>query len=396
MSNAAAPPASSEPAQPDFTETTSCPGQSKNWIFTRQATPAESAAWNSSAASTIPEPYRWHEDPRVTFVAYQIERAPRTGQLHVQGMISFKSSCRYTAVKTIIGNKPHVERLAKPDAHFKYVTKEDSRVFGPWVHGDRPKGQGKSKEKMGETIWKASGSGKPVAELIEEDPQLIMHKNALEWAMALRLKAKSNRQKLKFLRVIVSYGETGTGKTFSAINFVAGGTSYYKLSAPSLKGGALWFQYYAGEDVLIMDDWDGQCCTAAVLKNLLDKYELMIPTKGGMTYACWHTVVITSNLHPRDWYIRLNENSDTTEVRPLKRRVTEIRHYLDERLYQVENWEGEAQGDQIEEPELDLSMPEIPEELLLDTPPDRIPTPEPDPDHMTDIAEPTTPRVNRT
>lgn len=221
--------------------------------------------------------------------------------------------------------------------------------------------------------------------MVEENPKMLLHDRAIKYARNLATEAQSDRQSLGHLRVIVSYGETGTGKTFSAINFVARDQAYYKLSAPSLKGGKLWFDGYEGQKVLIMDDWDGQCCSAATMKNLLDVYKLQVEIKGGTAWACWHTVVITSNLHPRDWYIRMNENQDQTEIRPLRRRITEIRHYLSENIYQLETWDGEPQGDQVEEPHLDMIRPGLI---------DRAPTPDPDADHITDIAEAPTPRLN--
>ena len=354
MSNAAAPPvpAGPESPDPDFQETTSCSGQSRNWVFTRQSTPAESAAWNSTAAATIPEPFRWHEDHRVSCVVYQIERAPKTGKLHVQGLICFKSSCKWTAIKALLGHKAHIEKMESPDGSYEYCTKEETRVFGPWEHGDRPRGKGKSKKKVGERIVEAVTTGKRTYDMILEDPSLVMHDRAIKYARFVLAERDSDRQHLGQLRVIVCYGKTGTGKTYSAINFIAGNRPYFKLAAPSKQGDKLWFDGYEGQKVLIMDDWDGRCCTAAVLKNLLDVYKLNVENKGGYAWAAWDTVVITSNLHPSQWFIKFSPQQVETEEEPLERRITEIRHYIAKNIYQVETWAGEPIGDQVQEPRM--------------------------------------------
>lgn len=75
----------------------------KNYVFTRQATGDEVAAWSAylSGAAVFPDLFHWHDDPNVKYVVYQIERAPTTGQLHVQGLVCFKKSVRLTGAKNV-------------------------------------------------------------------------------------------------------------------------------------------------------------------------------------------------------------------------------------------------------------------------------------------------------
>lgn len=325
--------------------------KSRNWVFTRQTTQSEAENFEAAltSAAAFEEPFNWHADSTVNYVSYQIERCPKTGKLHVQGFIQLSTAVRMQTVKNKIGNEPHLEIAKDPVKAAEYTQKAETRVLGPWEHGKKPLGKGKKSTPVMEEIYKAVKTGTRSTEMFEKNPGWIAHDRAIKTARHAINECHSDRQRLKSLRVIVSYGETDLGKTYSAINYVAQNGDYYKLTAPTQKGGKLWFDGYEGQKTLIMDDWDGQCCSIAVLKNLLDVYKLQVEIKGGYTWAEWETVVITSNQHPRNWFLNFDGSDNSMIVRPLARRITEIRHYLERSLYQIVDWDEEPQGDVIQE-----------------------------------------------
>lgn len=74
------------------------------------------------------------------YLSYQLEKAPTTGKLHLQGFFHCSKPLRLSALVKII-------KLVFPGAHLEpcrsnfdaneaYVGKEESRVQGPWSHGD--------------------------------------------------------------------------------------------------------------------------------------------------------------------------------------------------------------------------------------------------------------------
>ena len=325
--------------------------KSRNWVFTRQSTPEEAAVWEraNESAALLPEPFNWHGDAQVTYVSYQIERAPDTGKLHVQGMISFKNPKGMSLVKHTIGNEPHVEICKDPVKAAEYTQKAETRVAGPWEHGEKPVGKGKKKVKVMEEIYKAVKSGRRTSDMVDANPGFIAHGNAIKLARFCVNETHSDRQRLKALKVILSYGETDLGKTYSAINFIAKDGDYYIVSPPMVKGGAVWFDGYEGQKTLILDDWDGQCIPISSLKRWLDVYKLQLQVKGGYTWAEWDTVVITSNLHPNRWFINFDGTENSAIVQPFRRRITEIRHYIEKSFYQVVDWDGTPEGDIIHE-----------------------------------------------
>lgn len=97
-------------------------GTERNWVFTKQATPEETAAWTEllNGAAIFQDPFKWHNDSRVKYTVYQIERAPTTGQLHVQGLLCFKNSVRLTGAKELIGDNPHLEKCMSVKDAIKY------------------------------------------------------------------------------------------------------------------------------------------------------------------------------------------------------------------------------------------------------------------------------------
>ncbi len=67
-------------------------------------------------------------------------------------------------------------------------------------------------------------------------------------------------------------------------------------------GGAVWFDTYDQEETLLLDNFTGHFMPYTMLLRVLDGYPMMIPTKGGHTFAAWKNVLITSIWHPREWY----------------------------------------------------------------------------------------------
>ena len=115
--------------------------------------------------------------------------------------------------------------------------------------------------------------------------------------------------------VQVIYGDTGTGKTAGVKKAFRG--NYYELSLAS--SGTVWFDGYAGEEVLLVDGFDGSKLKYSELIGLLNHGKKRLNIKGSYTLAKWKKVIITSNVHPSAWY-----SGDTVpNQESLKRRVTE-------------------------------------------------------------------------
>ncbi|AYP28905.1 MAG: helicase [Zuhalvirus cruti] len=107
-------------------------------------------------------------------------------------------------------------------------------------------------------------------------------------------------------------GPSGTGKTHAA--FGAFGTEESYVKTPTTK----WWDGYQGESKVIVDEFRGQVSVGLLLKWLDPAgYPLSLETKGGGCVAKYNEVILTSNIHPREWYPDL----DGTTLEALYRRI---------------------------------------------------------------------------
>lgn len=336
--------------------------QSRNFVFTRQLNEVEVAAANTAAA--LPDPFTWHHDERIRYLRYQIERAPTTGKLHVQGFISFTSPRKFGVVKEIIGNNPHVEFAKKVKEAIDYCGKPETRVHGPWEHGKRPTGQGERTDLK--KVWEDVKNRKRVGEMLEENPECARYERQIKMMKFAVQENDSDRQQ-QGVKVYVFWGPTDLGKTYTALNLMDSPQNVFKIDPPATKGGNLWFDGYDGQRVLVMDEFEGEnVCTLNKLKVLLDVYKCRLDIKGGHAWANWTVVIICSNSPPRSWY----EVAPTAQriLDPLKRRIWQIRHFVARGIYVVQDWDENDLTDQ--------QPVEVPPTLPL-PPIDQVPTPLP-------------------
>lgn len=71
------------------------------------------------------------------------------------------------------------------------------------------------------------------------------------------------------------YGNTGSGKTYKALEGVSE-DNIYIVSAPSSKGGSLWFDGYVGQKRVVFDDFRPWWCRFDYLLRLLDRYKIQV------------------------------------------------------------------------------------------------------------------------
>ena len=88
----------------------------------------------------------------------------------------------------------------------------------------------------------------------------------------------------------------------------------YTLDPPQCSNQSVWFDGYDGQDVLLIDDFDGWLSYKFLLR-LLDRYPLRVQYKGGSIPLLATKIYITSTESPSDWY------PHREEVVELERRI---------------------------------------------------------------------------
>lgn len=213
-------------------------------------------------------------------------------------------------MKALLDRTCHIEVCRGSQAkNITYCTKADTRIDGPWTAGIKARsGDGTLKVL---TEWMMEERTVPVkmAEIVQFDPVMfVKHHSGLSRLRQELIPARTIPPIVK-----IFYGPTGTGKSMCAR---AMHPDYYVVDWPDK--GVWWWQNYQQQDTVIMDEFRHQIKFDRLL-GLLDRYEFNAQVKYGSEKFFSPNIVITTNIHPKDWYAGL-----TTEVKdPLKRRLKE-------------------------------------------------------------------------
>lgn len=116
--------------------------------------------------------------------------------------------------------------------------------------------------------------------------------------------------------VIVYWGTTGTGKTRAFWDNVV------DLNDIWLYPGKEWFNGYAGQPICLFDEFSGSAMNLTLLLKVLDRYPVMVPTKGAHSWWQPEEIYLTSNLSPEHWFPRAHPE----HVQALFRRFTNVVH----------------------------------------------------------------------
>lgn len=117
--------------------------------------------------------------------------------------------------------------------------------------------------------------------------------------------------------VIVHFGPTGTGKTYTALK------SFPEAHKQDATMGG-WWDGYDRHEVVIIDEFRAQIPFGALLQ-ILDVYPLKLQVKGTHTQLVADKIIITAPEHPVNWYKSLDVNDGKLDQ--LKRRITAIKYF---------------------------------------------------------------------
>lgn len=262
----------------------------------------------------------------IKFCAGQVEKAPSTGQLHWQLYVGTKKPSRPSLFRNIsvFETAPHVEyRKASHDQALSYVTKEDTRVYGPYMFGTQP-GQGKRTD-LDEIAEQVLDKSIPMRELLVSKPKYsLLYADKM---CKLRASVLPERDMEEPPIVYVFWGDSGTGKTKAVYDYAAAHSlSIYK------KMPGKWWDHYWQQDIVLIDDFNTkffghtQKEDVAFMLQLLDRYPMNVEFKGGSVPFNSKFIFITSNYDPTDWFPEVFEACGE-QRKAFRRRFTEVRKY---------------------------------------------------------------------
>lgn len=271
--------------------------QSKSWCFT----------WNNYTAEDVEAIKKLVAEGIATYACWGKEVAPTTSTPHLQGYLVFRRKISLAGAKRHLHRNVHLERArGNPASNIEYCSKD-----GEFEDvGTRPAGQGSRADLV--QVQDRIKAGGTLADIQDEFFGLYArYPRALE--SYCRRYAPVRTQKS---RVIVLWGEPGTGKTRSVYDFHSHDAIW---SSP----GNGWFDGYDGHTVALFDDFSGGDFKLSYLLKLLDRYPMQVPVKGGFVQWRPEVIYITSNINPDDWF----PNVPDIHKRALKRRFDRVTHF---------------------------------------------------------------------
>lgn len=312
--------------------------KARNWILTAWMPEGNEDAegWRQEFSEAIPDGYDH---------ALNLEMTPTTQRIHIQGFI--KGQCRaskmYDALKPL--GLGWLCPANSPKEALNYCTKTETSVAAPLIVGKPAVGQG-SRTDIHDAVADLKG-GATWGEMLDKHASVfVKHHSGLKAARFAHRKMQAQQDRP--VKVVVLVGEAGVGK--SALAYRQGRPLHVLNKQPT----GPWFDGYDGEPVLLLDDFYGWMPKGTLL-NYLDRYPCPIPIKGGMDWALWDTVIITSNDDPSQWFAR-----DEGELTPnLARRLHLVVHMTADKPpelthYHPKGWENAGGTHEEAEAMLDL------------------------------------------
>lgn len=279
----AAPPPAAAAAAASVAELKPKTCRARNWMITLFA------PYYENAHTVQAQLDHWE---KVRAYAFQEERAPDTGRIHLQMYVEFDSVVTNIGIKKAFGERTHCEpRKKSAQECWNYCTKEETRVAGPWTKGE-PAGQGKRNDL--EAIAKEIEGGATARTVARKFPSdFIRYSRGIEKLILIQGGTSSYLRTVP-RQVLLYYGPTRTGKTHQALTLYPG--AWMKPLSRQ------WMDTYEGQSVAIIDEVCPDMFDLQWFLRLVDNYDIIVESKGGHLLWKPDTVIITSNYKPEEWW----------------------------------------------------------------------------------------------
>lgn len=241
--------------------------------------------------------------------------------LHLQFYVQRQKQTSLLQMKRQVNDKAHWEPCRATVAqNIAYVTKEETRVAGPWAFGTPcTTGQRTDLDRVAEMV-DMGASLRSVA--IECKTTFIRYHKGIK-AYHDMINSRGPRvMGPDGPEVWVFWGASGTGKSRDA--FSRWPDAYRKMTTDK------WWDGYNGQETVILDDFKGASMRLHDFQTLIDWYPLQVETKGSTVEMSATRFVFTSNKHPSEWYSPESDPEGTVmrRIKEFCERFGRLKHYV--------------------------------------------------------------------
>lgn len=237
----------------------------------------------------------------------QKEQGTQNGTVHYQALLYFPDRLKNSYWE---GKKCFAKAIPAQDCKqtIAYCTKEDTRLDGPYRYGPVPSYDTVSKagKRSNEDATTALALCKTGRWYDVEPSLLIKHAKNLQNLSSFF----STPLETEYCRGVWIYGEPSTGKSFFVRQWCRNYTNFFVPTDETTVGNSnnlydkaqnKWFDGYANQDYILLDDFDpmGECLKH-LFKRWFDCYKVTGEIKGSHVQLRHLLFYITSNWHPND------------------------------------------------------------------------------------------------
>ncbi len=278
----------------------------------------------------------------IKFMVYQLERAPSTGNPHLQGYTMFNEAVRRATAIRRHGCEPgpgcRIDMrmsIGNAEHNIVYCTKDATRIDGPWEHGQRPQ-QGARKDLLRyDRLKDLLQAGQSLLDVAEADfHSFLRFGRGLQNYQAM-LESKPRDSPRARTRLTIVLGDPGMGKNTWVRN--AFPRAYWT------DAGDKWFCGYIPSlhDTIVLDEFVGQT-RITKMNQWLGVDPTRVETKGGSQSFLARDLVLMSNLNPIQWW-----TNTRVPLKTIFRRIDTIVVFKEKFVAIVTN---NARGDDRSEP----------------------------------------------
>jgi len=243
------------------------------------------------------DPEQW---PMCKYCIYSLELG-EDGTHHFQGYLELNGMHRFTALKLMPGlERAHFEpRRGTQADNIKYCSKDDeTHLEGPWIWGE-PARQGQRSDLLDVQI--KLDNRVPLMTIAKDHfGSWIRHSKAF-----MEYKRMVTPKRNFKTKVILFVGPSGKGKStlMECIAPMLG--TVFDCAQP--KNSGLYFDGYDGQDVLVMDEFDGFYMKPTFFNKLCDRFQCTLPVHHGAGHQMVSKyILIGTNYLPRQWWKNRN------------------------------------------------------------------------------------------
>ena len=248
----------------------------------------------------------------VKYLIFQLEKAPTTGKPHYQLYVEFITRQRLCTLQKAFGQCYWESRRGTAQDAINYCSKTETRIQEPYIYGtptlavqplplasnaNEPRKKVSALQIVCDKLSKGNYS---MQELIKEHPSVFIRNHS---GIAKYIAATAPKRTWK-PEVIVLYGlpECGKSRTAKELSLqYFEDSEIYKYSLLDTSGKE-WWENYTGQPCVIIEEMEGCKLKFERLLELIDRYDVMVPCKGGSYQFLGRLIIFTSNLPPSSWY----------------------------------------------------------------------------------------------